>query len=205
MFRPTPFALFASVLASQWDTYPSVAKTASINGFADPIMSNLPTCAQDCVSFSVSNTPCPYWDTGCLCVMPQWSGEVAECIISKCSEASDVASATSAAYSLCSSVGANVWMMPASLSTELEKAASVTGNTVSTTEASDSASVTGSQSATTTTSGNSTVSATSSQDSLSSTSSSASSSQSSTANNGITLHQTGFLTFFSVILVSLLA
>lgn len=116
------FCLLASVLASNWDTYPSVPKTASINGFADPIKSKLPSCAVNCVDYSTGNTPCPYWDTGCLCVMPQWSGLVGECIASNCT-GSDVASATSLAFSLCSSVGANLWMMPASISTELSVAA----------------------------------------------------------------------------------
>ena len=43
-----------------------VPKTASINGFADPIYDLLPDCAKECVKFSTSNTPCPYWDTGCF-------------------------------------------------------------------------------------------------------------------------------------------
>ncbi|GEQ69470.1 hypothetical protein JCM33374_g3142 [Metschnikowia sp. JCM 33374] len=130
--------LLAYVVAANWSTYPSVSKTATVNGFADPIMNNLPKCAQSCVGFSTNNTPCPYWDTGCLCVMPQWSGQVAACFVSACSAASDLASATSAAYSLCSSAGANVWMMPASLSTELQKAASTTAGVVSSTPSSGS-------------------------------------------------------------------
>lgn len=117
------FVLITSVLAENWATYPSVPKTASVNGFADPILPNLPACALDCVKLSTKNTPCPYWDTGCLCVMPQWSGLVAECIAKSC-KASDVASATALAYSLCSRVGANVWMMPASVSSLISNAAS---------------------------------------------------------------------------------
>lgn len=116
--------LFASVLAG-WETYPAVPKTASINGFADPIKALLPVCATNCVDYTTSNTPCPYWDTGCLCVMPQWSGLVGQCIADSCS-GTDVAKATSLALSLCSSVGANVWMMPASISTGLSEAAAVT-------------------------------------------------------------------------------
>lgn len=116
------FLLVASAMAENWATYPSVPKTATINGFSDPIKSLLPECASLCADFSTGNTPCPYWDTGCLCVMPQWSGQVAACIVESCS-ASDVALATALAYSLCSKVGANVWMMPASLSTALSSAA----------------------------------------------------------------------------------
>ncbi|OBA22635.1 CFEM-domain-containing protein [Metschnikowia bicuspidata var. bicuspidata NRRL YB-4993] len=123
--------LLSGVFANNWKTYPAVPKTATINGFADPILSSLPSCAQECVEISVSNTPCPYWDTGCLCVMPQWSGQVAECIVASCTAATDVASATLAAYSLCSSVGANLWMMPASLLTALQNAAVVTSNSAS--------------------------------------------------------------------------
>ena len=73
-------------------TYPKVPKTASINGFADPIYDLLPDCAKECVKFSTSNTPCPYWDTGCFCVMPQWAGLVGQCVAQKC-KGEDVASA----------------------------------------------------------------------------------------------------------------
>lgn len=111
-----------SVVAVNFATYPSVPKTASINGFADPLMEKLPLCAHLCVKMSVKSTPCPYWDTGCFCVMPQWLGVVGSCIAKQC-KGKDVASATSLAYSLCEKVGANVWMMPASVSTELSSAA----------------------------------------------------------------------------------
>ena len=36
--------------------YPSVAKTASYNGFADPIYDSVPDCAKDCLKQSTSNT-----------------------------------------------------------------------------------------------------------------------------------------------------
>lgn len=124
------------VASDNWATYPQVPKTASINGFADPIYSDLPTCAQYCVEASTGNTPCPYWDTGCLCIMPQWSGQVGECIASKCS-GDEVKTATSLAFSLCSSVGANKWMMPASISTELKEAAASDGNSKSTSSSSE--------------------------------------------------------------------
>ena len=103
-------------------TYPKVPKTASINGFADPIYDLLPDCAKECVKFSTSNTPCPYWDTGCFCVMPQWAGLVGQCVAQKC-KGEDVASARFLATSLCSVVGANTWMMPASISSMLSTAA----------------------------------------------------------------------------------
>lgn len=115
------FFLVTTVLAD-YATYPSVPKTASINGFADPIKDLLPECATDCVSFSTSNTPCPYWDTGCLCVMPQWSGQVGSCFAASCS-GSDLALATALAYSLCTRVGANLWLMPASVSAAISSAA----------------------------------------------------------------------------------
>ena len=40
----------------------------------------LPECAKECVKQSTSSTPCPYWDTGCLCVMPQFAGAVGNCV-----------------------------------------------------------------------------------------------------------------------------
>lgn len=138
LFQTTFSVLFLSTIAmaSNWDTYPSVSKTASINGFADPIYAKLPSCAQSCVQFDTGNTPCPYWDTGCFCVMPQWSGEVAECFAESCS-GTDIDSATSLAKSLCSSVGAKTWMIPASASTALtvaeEKEGSVTSTEASST------------------------------------------------------------------------
>lgn len=123
----TALSLVALVSASNWATYPSVPHTASVNGFADMVNLALPECASECADISTSNTPCPYWDTGCLCVMPQWSGQVASCIAESCT-GTDVASATSACLSVCSSVGANMWLMPASLSTELSEAAAETGS-----------------------------------------------------------------------------
>ncbi|GBL51808.1 hypothetical protein CAJCM15448_40820 [Candidozyma auris] len=106
------FATIASILAvalaadNPWATYPSVAKTASINGLADPIYDKLPECAKSCFAADVSSTPCPYWDTGCLCVMQPWSGPVAGCIADNC-KGNDVVVATSLAVSQCSKVG--VW------------------------------------------------------------------------------------------------
>lgn len=111
------------VSAENFATYPKVPKTASMNGFADPIYTKLPNCARSCVDNDIGNTPCPKWDTGCFCVMPQWSGEVGECFASKCS-GSDISSATSLALSLCSKVGANNWLMPKQVSSQLESAAS---------------------------------------------------------------------------------
>ncbi|EGV64978.1 hypothetical protein CANTEDRAFT_113727, partial [Yamadazyma tenuis ATCC 10573] len=48
---------------------PSLAHTASINGFADKIYDELPSCAQQCVRANTSVTPCAYWNTRCLCIM----------------------------------------------------------------------------------------------------------------------------------------
>ncbi|ABN66274.1 putative glycosyl phosphatidylinositol protein, partial [Scheffersomyces stipitis CBS 6054] len=123
-------------VANNWATYPKVPKTASINGFADPIYALLPECAKECVKFSTGNTPCPYWDTGCFCVMPQWSGLVGQCVAEKCA-GSDVVVATSLATSLCYRVGANTWMMPASISTELSVAAG-DAKEIATTDSADS-------------------------------------------------------------------
>ncbi|CCE44487.1 CFEM4 [Candida parapsilosis] len=110
------------VKGDNYATYPQVPKTASYNGFADPIIDVLPDCAKECVKYSTGNTPCPNWDTGCLCVMPQWSGLVGQCIAKNCT-GSDVQSARYWTTSLCSTVGANTWWMPASISTMLSTAA----------------------------------------------------------------------------------
>lgn len=117
------FALFISyALAENYATYPQVPKTASINGFADPIVDLLPECARDCVKFDTGNTPCPYWDTGCFCVMPQWAGLMGQCVAQSC-EGGDVNTARYLASSLCSAVGANTLMMPESISDALSTAA----------------------------------------------------------------------------------
>lgn len=113
---------FCALVAANWDTYPQVPQTASINGFADYIYADLPSCAKECVKSSTSNTPCPYWDTGCLCVMPQWSGEVAECFAEKCTSEADAYTASSLAVSLCYRVGAGMWAMPSSVSDEIAAA-----------------------------------------------------------------------------------
>lgn len=102
-------ALVASVAAettNQWATYPSVPKTATINGFADPVFDSLPECAQPCVKESTSSTPCPYWDTGCLCVMQTWSSKVTECYAEKCT-GSDAQKAYDASVQICKNAG--VW------------------------------------------------------------------------------------------------
>ncbi|CAN6675004.1 hypothetical protein TRVA0_078S00100 [Trichomonascus vanleenenianus] len=113
----------AGVLAGNpYSTYPSVRHTASINGFADPIYDKLPECAKPCVKESTSNTPCPYWDPGCLCYMPQWGSIVAECIADNC-HGKDVSSASSLGHSLCLAVGATDWILSPSASTALSTAA----------------------------------------------------------------------------------
>ncbi|KAK6199611.1 uncharacterized protein RJT21DRAFT_71870, partial [Scheffersomyces amazonensis] len=108
-------------------TYPTVAKTASINGFADKIYDDLPECAKPCMFQNTGVTPCPYWDTGCLCVMPQFGGLIGSCIAENC-KGSNVVSATSLATSICSSAGVwePYWMIPASISSSLSVAAADT-------------------------------------------------------------------------------
>lgn len=108
---------------NNWSTYPEVPKTASINGFADPIYTHLPECAKSCVAEDTGVTPCPYWDTGCLCVMSNWGGEVADCVASAC-VGNDVEVMTLLATSICSSAGvpSPYWFIPASASSALVEA-----------------------------------------------------------------------------------
>ena len=116
--------------ANPYTIYPSVAKTASINGFADRIYDQLPECAKECVKQSTSNTPCPYWDTGCLCVMPQFGGAVGNCVAKNC-KGKDVGSVESLATSLCSAAGVwePYWMIPSSVSDALAKAGEAAAET----------------------------------------------------------------------------
>ena len=117
----------SSINAADYGTYPTVAHTASINGFADKIYDRLPECAKPCVEEDTGITPCPYWDPGCLCVMSNWGGEVAECIAENC-QGSEVSTATSLATSVCSSAGvpSPYWYLPASASADLLQAAAAT-------------------------------------------------------------------------------
>lgn len=212
------YSLIVPALCSNWDTYPSVPKTASVNGF-DRINSLLPECGKECPHLDTGNTPCPYWDTGCLCVMPQWSGPVAQCFASSCS-GEELVSCTSLALSLCSSVGANMWLMPASVSTILINAvnAEATGdasatdtssakasNTVDSSGASStgaSSSSTGSSSARSSTGTSSGVTSSRSTGSSSSASASSTVSQeSSTSNKG----QMTTYSLFALLLVPLLS
>ncbi|PIS50995.1 hypothetical protein CJI97_004535 [Candidozyma auris] len=118
-------ALVASALAADnpWATYPSVPKTASINGFADPIFDSLPSCAQPCVKQSVSSTPCPYWDTGCLCVMTTWSSSVTECFAKNC-KGDDAQKALDTSVNICKKVGVwePYWIINAQASAAIESA-----------------------------------------------------------------------------------
>ncbi|KAG7192630.1 uncharacterized protein KQ657_001410 [Scheffersomyces spartinae] len=111
-------------MADNYATYPSVARSASINGFADKIYADLPSCAQPCVKKSTGSTPCPYWDTGCLCVISSFASAVAECIAENCA-GSEVDTATSLAIGICSSAGvANpYWYIGGAMTTALEAAA----------------------------------------------------------------------------------
>ena len=104
--------------------YPSVAKTASINGFADRIYDQLPECAKPCMFQNTGVTPCPYWDTGCLCIMPTFAGAIGSCIAEKC-KGQDVVAATSLGTSICSVAGVwdPYWMVPANVQSSLSAAA----------------------------------------------------------------------------------
>lgn len=123
------------VVADNYSTYPQVPKTASINGFADPIYSVIPECAQACVKQDTGSTPCPYWDAGCLCVMSNWSGPVAQCVAQNC-HGQDVSSFTSAAISECSSVGAPspYWFINGDASAALASAATASPQATTTSE-----------------------------------------------------------------------
>lgn len=102
-----PIAAIAAAAENPYSNYPSVAKTATINGFADKVYDTFPQCARECVKQNTGNTPCPYWDIGCLCVMPQWNSPVAQCIAQNCAGA-DVSSASNVAVASCSAAG--VWL-----------------------------------------------------------------------------------------------
>lgn len=119
--------------SNPYATYPSVAKTASINGFADRIYDDLPACAQPCMHQDTRITPCPYWDTGCLCVMPHFGGRIGECVASAC-RGQDVLVATSLAVSICSSAGVwdPYWIIPPSVSSALSSAAAEVATTSAT-------------------------------------------------------------------------
>ncbi|CUM56944.1 unnamed protein product [Debaryomyces tyrocola] len=103
------------------ENYPSVAHTATINGFADPIYYELPECAHSCVKKDTDAMS--YWNTGCICVMSNWG---AECIAENC-KGSEVSTATSLATSIYFSAGVpTYWYIPASDVTALLSAAEAT-------------------------------------------------------------------------------
>ena len=112
MIAPAALLLAAAALVQAADNpyadFPSVPKTASINGFADPILGLVPECAKLCLTDNADtgSTPCPYWYTGCLCVMPQFGNKIADCIAKLCKGA-DVRTATDVAKNKCQEVG--VW------------------------------------------------------------------------------------------------
>lgn len=89
---------------NQWATFPSVAKAASISGFADNIYNSLPECARPCVEADTGSMSCPYWYIDCLCVVSYRGRPVAECIAENCNDGK-VDSAISLALTICSSAG----------------------------------------------------------------------------------------------------
>ncbi|RLV92826.1 Cell wall protein 1 [Spathaspora sp. JA1] len=114
----------AAETENPYSQYPSVARTASINGFADRIYEDLPECAKPCMYEDTGKTPCPYWDTGCLCIMPQFAGGIGNCIADSC-KGQDVVVATSLGTSICSVAGVwePYWMLPATVQDRLDAAA----------------------------------------------------------------------------------
>lgn len=126
---PAVTAAPAPAADNPYTIYPPVPKTASINGFADRIYDQIPKCAQECVKQSTSSTPCPYWDTGCLCVIPNFTGAVGNCVASKCRGA-DVTNFRKLAVGACAAAGVwdPYWIIPASVSSALDAAATATGN-----------------------------------------------------------------------------
>ncbi|CAN3500477.1 hypothetical protein DICA1_C06106 [Diutina catenulata] len=137
-----PFLLIAVALVkaeeNPYSNFPSVAKTATLNGFADPIYPNLAPCAQKCLEDNkdTGKTPCPYWDTGCLCVMPQFANPIADCIAAQCVN-SDVKQMSDAAVNACSAAGVwdPFWMISAPQKEALAAAAAKPATTTSTSEA----------------------------------------------------------------------
>lgn len=93
-----------SPTTNPYATFPPVPRTATYNGFADRIYDDIAECAQACVEADTGITPCPYWDTGCLCVMSMWGNGVANCIAENC-RGSEVETVTSLASSACSVAG----------------------------------------------------------------------------------------------------
>lgn len=146
-FAATTLLSISVVLAEDnpYTQYPSVQKTATMNGFADPIFDKVPKCAQDCLTSNIStgNTPCPYWDTGCLCVMPQFGGPIAQCIADNC-KGENVGVATQAAVDACSKAGVwePYWMFPDSIKAALSSAAANTEGAASATTTSSEAETT---------------------------------------------------------------
>ncbi|EGW35576.1 uncharacterized protein SPAPADRAFT_133039, partial [Spathaspora passalidarum NRRL Y-27907] len=116
-----------------YSTFPSVVKTATINGFADKIYDDLPECAKPCMTQDVGR--CPYWDTGCLCVMGTFANPLADCVADEC-KGKDVVTATSLAYSVCSAAGVwePYWIIPTSIIERLDAAATEEVEEVITTE-----------------------------------------------------------------------
>jgi hypothetical protein len=124
----TTFVLNSAVLASvalavDYGTYPQVPKSYTINGFADPVYDNLPSCAKSCVTMK-NPTVCPDFDSGCFCVMPNWNGLVASCLVDSCN-GGDVKQASEVIVSMCNRVGANTWALPPALSTSISSAINV--------------------------------------------------------------------------------
>nr|WOG36245.1 uncharacterized protein [Candida metapsilosis] len=118
--------LIDTVVENPYATYPSVPRTASINGFADRIYDQLPECAKACMYESTGSTPCPYWDTGCLCVMPQFGGAIGQCVADNC-QGEAIGSVEYLATSICSSAGVwePYWFIPESVSEALASAAAI--------------------------------------------------------------------------------
>ncbi|KAM9918512.1 hypothetical protein OXX59_008606, partial [Metschnikowia pulcherrima] len=123
-------------------TTTAVARTATINGFADAVYDYIPECAKACVAQDTSSTRCPYWEMGCLCVWTPWSSLVGECVAESCKGA-DVAQFTSAATSACRSytVPAPYWVIDATASSMLASARG-TGSVASSAVSSSATSVT---------------------------------------------------------------
>ena len=109
--------------------YPPVPKTASINGFADRIYDQIQSVLKNVLS-KVPALLLVHTGIPVACVLsPNFTGAVGNCVASKCHGA-DVTNFRKLAVSACAAAGVwdPYWIIPASVSSALDAAATATGN-----------------------------------------------------------------------------
>lgn len=113
--------------AGPWLHFPPVSRLYELNGLSDRFFKESDTCVQNCLTKhkSTEMTPCPVWDTGCLCIFHTFNDVWMKCVLNDCPQfAKDVEVKGIAACTKAGVPNEEVLSFSKSVKAEIEKATS---------------------------------------------------------------------------------